>query len=123
MNRLAQKPDYDPTTSYIFGFLFSILLTIVPYLLVVNHRLAGWTLVGVLIAVALAQMIVQLFFFLHLGNERRPRWNLMVFLFMALVVLIVVIGSLWIMNNLNYHMSPHDVEKYIEQEELIDNGR
>lgn len=118
----TEKPqkDYDPTATYVFGFIFSILLTIVPYMLVVNQRLTGNTMIIALVAIALSQMIVQLYFFLHLGSERKPRWNLLAFLFMALVVLIVVVGSLWIMNNLNYNMHPQEVEKYIQEEELID---
>lgn len=120
IKRSPEKTSYDPTMSYVFGFLFSILLTIVPYLLVVNHRLSGNVLIGTLVAVALAQMVIQLFFFLHMGRERKPRWNLLVFLFMVLIVLIVVIGSLWIMNNLEYNMHPDEVERYIEKEELIE---
>jgi cytochrome o ubiquinol oxidase subunit IV len=120
IKRHTEKTSYDPTMSYVFGFLFSILLTIVPYLLVVNDRLSGNALIGTLVAVALAQMVIQLFFFLHMGREPKPRWNLLVFLFMVLIVLIVVIGSLWIMNNLDYNMMPEEVERYIEKEELID---
>lgn len=119
IKRRLEETNYDPTQSYILGFLFSILLTIVPYLLVVNQRLSGNLLIGVLVAVALGQMVIQLFFFLHMGHERKPRWNMLVFLFMALIVLIVVIGSLWIMNNLEYNMHPDEVERYIEKEELI----
>jgi heme/copper-type cytochrome/quinol oxidase subunit 4 len=42
--------------------------------------------------------------FLHLGNEAKPRLKLLVFGFMALVVMILVFGSLWIMYSLNYRM-------------------
>ena len=49
-------------------------------------------------AYALAQLIVQIFFFLHLTAKR---WNLIIFLFTIFVVTIVVGGSLWIMYNLN----------------------
>lgn len=115
-----EKKEYDPTASYVFGFLFSLLITIVSYLMVVNQTLSGQALIAALIVFALAQLAVQLFFFLHLGEERKPRWNLMAFAFMALVVLIVVIGSLWIMKNLDYNMHPSEVEQYIREEELID---
>ena len=106
--------------AYSTGFILSLLLTIIPYLLGVNKRLAGNVLVVALMAFALVQLAIQLIFFLHLGAEKKPRWNQMVFAFMALIVLIVVGGSLWIMNNLNYHMDPREVEQYIKQEELID---
>jgi heme/copper-type cytochrome/quinol oxidase subunit 4 len=51
---------------------------------------------------------VQLIFFVHLDQERKPRWNLMVLLFAVLVVVIICFGSLWIMKNLNYHAPMHD---------------
>ena len=62
---------------------------------------SGWTLVGALAALAVAQLMVQLVFFLHLGTESKPRWNLTVVLFALMVVVILVFGSLWIMKNIN----------------------
>jgi cytochrome o ubiquinol oxidase operon protein cyoD len=62
-------------------------------------------LLAVVVGLAVAQLLVQLVFFLHLGREPKPRQNLVVFLFMLLVIGILVIGSLWIMHNLNYHMT------------------
>jgi cytochrome o ubiquinol oxidase operon protein cyoD len=50
------------------------------------------------------QMLVQLILFLHLSTEKRPHWNTILFLFMLLICLIVVAGSLWIMSNLDYRM-------------------
>lgn len=106
--------------SYATGFLLSIILTLVPFYIVINHVASGWTLVITLLICAIAQLLVQLQFFIHLGHESGPRWNVLIFLFMALVLLIVVIGSLWIMKNLNYHtMSQHETEMYIQDEEAI----
>jgi cytochrome o ubiquinol oxidase operon protein cyoD len=68
---------------------------------------------------AVVQLFVQLYFFLHMGDESKPRWNLMAFLFMLLVLVIVVFGSLWIMKNLDYHMSPSDTSNYMMHEEGI----
>ena len=72
-----------------------------------------------LAALAITQMIVQLLFFFHLGEEKKPRLNTMSFLFMLMVVGIIAFGSIWIMYNLNYNMMPHEVENYIQQEEGI----
>jgi cytochrome o ubiquinol oxidase subunit IV len=74
-------------------------------------------LVAVIIVLAVSQLFVQLLFFLHLSRESRPRWNLIVLLFAAMVLLIVVLGSLWIMNNLNYHHPNQDqINKYIRSQ-------
>lgn len=89
--------------SYTAGFLLSLVLTLAAYLLVVHDVYRGWGLVFALAALAVIQLSVQLIFFLHLGRESRPRWNLTVMLFALMVVGIVVFGSLWIMHNLNYN--------------------
>ncbi len=104
--------------SYVIGFISSIALTLIAYYLVVNHILQGWQLIGAIIGLAVIQLLVQLFCFLHLGRESKPRWNLFVLLFAALIVLIVVIGSLWIMNNLNYRMmsSPTAINQYLHKQ-------
>jgi cytochrome o ubiquinol oxidase subunit IV len=110
--------------SYSTGFILSLILTFAAYILVVENVFSGWVLFSALVGLAISQLLVQLIFFLHLGSESKPRWNLLVFLFMLLVLIILVFGSLWIMNNLNYHnMSPSDTNKYVEDEELIKQTR
>lgn len=105
--------------SYTIGFALSILLTILPFFMVINDLVNGWALVAWLIGFALAQLVVQLLFFLHLGSERSPHWNLIVLVFAVLTVITVVIGSLWIMHNLDYNMTPHEADEYIFEEEGI----
>ncbi|HKX24447.1 MAG TPA: cytochrome o ubiquinol oxidase subunit IV [Candidatus Saccharimonadales bacterium] len=113
--------DKDKRTliNYIIGFILSLLLTCTAYLVVTNQLLAGGVLVAIIIGLAIAQVLVQLFFFLHLGHETKPRWKLVTLLFMLVVLFILVFGSLWIMQNLDYNMMPeHQVEEYmIEQNE------
>lgn len=106
---------------YIIGFVLSLLLTLVAYLFVNEHVGSSHSLfphellVPLLAVFALSQFVVQLVFFLHLGTETRPRWKLLVFWFMIIVVLILVVGSLWIMQNLNYNMmSPEETTIYMK---------
>src|SRR4051812_1609899 len=104
--------------SYVLGFVSSIALTLISYFLVVNQSLRRAPLIGVIVVLALAQFTLQLIYFLHLGTERKPRWKFLVFSFMVSVVLILVIGSIWIMDNLNYHMlSGHQLEQHMKVEE------
>jgi len=91
---------------YITGFILSIVLTAAAYLAVTEDWFTGGMLIAFIILLAVVQVLVQLFFFLHLGRETKPRWKLVVLGFMLLVLGIVVIGTLWIMQNLNYHMMP-----------------
>lgn len=114
------KPHDGSYAAYITGFVLSIVLTLIAYLSVVNAWFSGVGLVAFVSGLAVLQLLVQLIFFLHLSRESKPRWNLMSFLFAALVVLIVVIGSIWVMYNLNYNMMPqHDMDRHIMEEEGI----
>lgn len=106
--------------AYITGFCLSLGLTLVAYLLVVDNSLPRTQLLAAITALALVQLTVQLVYFLHLGREAKPRWNLMAFMFMLLVLVIVVFGSLWIMHNLDYrHMTPSQTDRYLLDEENL----
>jgi cytochrome o ubiquinol oxidase operon protein cyoD len=105
--------------SYVTGFALSIYFTLTAYLLAVRHALFNRTLVLVLAGLALVQFVVQLLFFLHLGTETKPRWKLMVFLFMIMVVMVLVFGSLWIMSNLNYRMTPDQINSYMNSQSAL----
>ncbi|MBW3569163.1 cytochrome o ubiquinol oxidase subunit IV [Candidatus Parcubacteria bacterium] len=118
-----EKPNYAPRSTYITGFIISVILTLEAYFLVVREALPYWILIFTVFALAVIQTFVQLFFFLHLDSESKPRWKMTTFLFAGLVVIIVVFGSLWIMTNLHYNQeksySPEEIGKYIEEEEAI----
>lgn len=107
---------HDTTNSsvqaYCIGFVASLILTLSAYLLVTQEILMSWGLVYALSSLAIAQLFVQLHFFLHVGRESKPRWKLHALLFAAMVVVIVVFGSLWIMKNLMYshHTVPSETE-------------
>lgn len=105
------EADHGSMTTYVSGFVLSIVFTITAYIFVTHHIFNGWNLIFALVTVAIFQMLVQLIFFLHLGRKSSSRWNVIVFLFMILVVGIVVVGSLWIMYNLNYRMTPMSTQK------------
>jgi len=109
--------EYGSLKTYTKGYVISIVLTLSAYLLVVNRRTISRNLVLTLIvAFALTQFLAQLYFFLHLGKETKPRWKLFVFGFMVSIVLILVFGSIWIMNNLNYRMTPNEVNTYLNDQ-------
>jgi cytochrome o ubiquinol oxidase operon protein cyoD len=91
--------------SYITGFVLSIILTLVPYILVTKHIVNGFTLVTIIVAFAFVQLLVQMLFFLHMKEESKPRLNLLVFISFFGVIVIVVVASIWIMQHLNYNMN------------------
>ena len=114
----SHESVHGSLASYTVGFVLSIVLTIAAYLAVTNNLVKGWSLVIVIICLAITQFFVQLVFFLHLGKGSKPGWNIMMLGFMMMVVCILVIGSLWIMYNLNYRMmrSPKEVNAYMKSQ-------
>lgn len=109
------KPNYLP---YIIGFALSLVFTLNAYVAVTQARSGVTTsLLILLLALAIAQLIVQVFFFLHLGRESKPRWNALAFITMTMVVLFIVVGSIWIMNNLDYNMMGEKAAEMIVEDE------
>lgn len=119
---MSESP-HGTTRSYIVGFVLSVVLTLTAYILITQRSLANRSLILAVAVLAAVQFLAQLFFFLHLGGESRPRVNLITLLFALLVVFIIVFGSLWIMNNLDYNhahtMTPEETDTFIRQDEGI----
>lgn len=102
-------------TSYLVGFFLSILLTLVAYFIVLERVFDPGILVVIIIGLGVIQMFIQLFFFLHLGQEPKPYWNSQLFLFMLTILVILVVGSLWIMHHLSYNVMPMDQELHMRE--------
>lgn len=122
--------DAKARTSYVVGFLLSVVLTLIAYFVVVAHVNSGHDnvshrtiLYGVML-LAFSQFIVQVVFFLHLGREEKPNWNKVALYFMVMVVTVLVAGTLWIMDNLDYHhpniSTPDATDTYIIEDEGLD---
>jgi len=116
--------DYNPEKAtlraYATGYILSLVCTLAAYVLVAHRVISGKWALGLVVAVlALIQFLVQLTLFLHLGNETKPKFKLLVFGFMLTVVVILVGGSIWIMYNLNYRMqlSPNQINNYVKSQD------
>jgi cytochrome o ubiquinol oxidase subunit IV len=89
---------------YSIGFVLSVILTAIPFALVINGTAPREvTLVGIF-AAAVVQILVHLHYFLHMDRSSSQRWNLMTFLFTVVVMAIFIGGSLWIMLDLHSRM-------------------
>lgn len=91
--------------SYVWGYALAILLTLAPFGMVHWHVLQRGYLFLALGVFALAQMIVHFRFFLHIGLKRQ-REDLHLILFSALILAMMIAGTLWIMVNLYARMAP-----------------
>lgn len=107
----CQKEWHGTVKSYVIGFLASLVLTATSFFLVVARALPEQILIYTIVTLALVQAILQLLFFLHLGQEAKPRWETVVFYFMVTILLIIALGSLWIISDLNERMMPEMMTK------------
>lgn len=106
--------------SYTVGFICSVTLTLVAFTLVSTNLFTGGAIIVIILLLALVQLAVQAIFFLHLGRDSSQRWNLTVFVFMLIIVIILVTGTLWIMRSLGYnheHRSPGKINTDIVRDE------
>ncbi len=110
---------HNATPLYITGFLLSLVCTIIPYLLVVNHVLPAAILLVTIIGFALVQAVIQVFFFLHLGREKKPYWQSSFLVATVGAIFVVVVGSLWIMDHLHHSMTPTQVADRVSDNEAI----
>jgi len=88
---------------YVVGLILSIILTVIPFALVMNGGSGAITLL-VIFACLVAQVLVQLVFFLHMNGSSEQTWNTVSGVFVVLILLIVVLGSVWVMWHLNHNM-------------------
>ena len=89
---------------YLTGFVLALVLTLIPFGLVAADALPRSTALIVIAIAALLQVLVHLYFFLHLNLSTTPRENILAIAFAAVLIFIMVGGSLWIMLDLNERM-------------------
>jgi cytochrome o ubiquinol oxidase operon protein cyoD len=63
-------------------------------------------ILAAIVILAIAQLLVQLVFFLHLGAAPEQRNNTVVFLLTVLLIATIVAGSLWVIGNAKVNMMP-----------------
>jgi cytochrome o ubiquinol oxidase operon protein cyoD len=90
--------------SYLTGFVISLILTAIPFALVMSGTWSpSATLVGIL-AAGVVQILVHLYYFLHLDASSEARWNVLALIFTLLIMILFVGGTIWIMYNLYHRM-------------------
>ena len=91
---------------YLLGFVLAAGLTVVSFY--ITRSTLVWTpsIPIALSVLAVAQMGVHLVFFLHMTSGPDNVNNLMALAFGLLIVLLLVLGTLWIMSHLNHNMMP-----------------
>ena len=90
--------------SYLTGFVLALILTAMPFALVMSGTLSPAATIAAIFVTGIVQILVHLHYFLHLDTTSAARWNVAALLFTILILTLFVGGSLWIMWTLNYRM-------------------
>ncbi|WNW13627.1 cytochrome o ubiquinol oxidase subunit IV [Pseudomonas sp. DTU_2021_1001937_2_SI_NGA_ILE_001] len=89
---------------YIIGFVLSVILTAIPFAIVMSPVLPKDTTIWVIMAFAVIQILVHLRYFLHLDFSKGQRNNVMAFVFTSLVIVFLVGLSVWIIFSIHREM-------------------
>jgi len=106
-NEHVAGASHGSRRSYVTGFLLAIVLTVIPFAVVMTSAMPHTAIVITIVAFAVVQIVVHLVFFLHMNGSSEQRWNVVAFAYTILILAIVVGGSVWIMYHLNYNMMVH----------------
>jgi len=93
----ASHESHGSLKSYVIGFILSIVLTIIPLVVVMNHMMGKVGTLVLILIMAVLQFGVQLLFFMHVKEGENAGWNIMALIFGLIVLLTIVAGSVWIM--------------------------
>lgn len=99
--------DHGSLKSYTTGFVLAVILTVIPFWLVMNEVIGVSSTMGlVLLALAAVQIVVHMVYFLHMNTRSEGGWTFLALVFTIILVVIMLAGSLWVMYNLNHNMMP-----------------
>ncbi|GJI93758.1 cytochrome o ubiquinol oxidase subunit IV [Duganella caerulea] len=92
---------------YAIGFVLSVILTAIPFWLVMHKAFdKSSTTAAVILAFAAVQVVVHMVYFLHMNGKIEGGWSLLATLFTLVLLVIVLAGSIWVMYHMNVNMMP-----------------
>jgi cytochrome o ubiquinol oxidase operon protein cyoD len=92
---------------YSIGFILSVILTAIPFWLVMTQQLAPGATKAVILGFAAVQLVVHMIYFLHMNSKSEGGWNMMAMLLTVILLFIVLTGSIWVMYHMNANMMPN----------------
>lgn len=107
MSDHAQDGGHGSFKSYMIGFVLSVVLTVIPFWLVLGDVMADpiWA-VAIIFVLGGIQMVVHIHYFLHVTIKAEQGWQAMSMGLTLLLLVIVLSGSIWVMVNLEENMMP-----------------
>jgi len=109
----AGESHHGSLRDYVIGFILSVILTAIPFWLVMARPIALAPTIAIIVALAAVQMIVHIIYFLHMSGKAEGGWSVVSLMFTIILVAIMLTGSLWVMYHLNTNMMPtmHDMSQ------------
>jgi cytochrome o ubiquinol oxidase subunit IV len=103
----SESAPHSTFSGYMIGFVLSVILTAIPFWLVMANVIKD-SLVASLVIMGLAviQIVVHMFYFLHMNTRVEGGWSMLALIFTGVVVIITVSGSVWVMYHMNANMMP-----------------
>ena len=99
--------DHGSLKSYLTGFVLAVILTAIPFWLVIGKVFpSSGTTAMVILAFAAVQIVVHMVYFLHMNARVEGGWSVLALIFTILLVVIMLSGSVWVMYHLNSNMMP-----------------
>ena len=107
MSDHADNATHGSFKSYMVGFGLSVILTVIPFWLVLGDVMENplWA-VAIIFVMGAIQMIVHIHYFLHVNIKVEQGWQAMSLGLTILLLVIVLAGSIWVMFNLEEKMMP-----------------
>lgn len=103
----AEHADHGSLKSYAIGFILSVILTAIPFWLVMGNVFQdSGTTALVILSFAAVQVVVHMIYFLHMNTKSEGGWNMLALIFTVVLVVIMFAGSIWVMYHLNHNMMP-----------------
>jgi cytochrome o ubiquinol oxidase operon protein cyoD len=100
-------PDHGSLKSYTIGFVLAVILTAIPFWLVMNKVITDSATAGlVLLGLAAVQVVVHMVYFLYMNGKSEGGWTILALIFTLVLVVILLAGSLWVMFHMNHNMMP-----------------
>ena len=101
MDKLDEHAEQDTDLrSYLLGFVFSVVLSAAAFVVMLGESFGRETTMVVLGCLGILQIFVQLRYFLHIDGRRESQEDLYLILFSVLVLLMMVIGTVWVLGDL-----------------------
>ena len=103
----ATHPAHGTFKSYMTGFVLSVILTAIPFWLVMGNVLNDTLMTSIIImAFAAVQIVVHMIYFLHMNTKSEGGWTFIALVFTLTLVVVTLVGSIWVMYHMDQNMMP-----------------